>query len=72
MGNETKFHHNVTIPDPQARRLVIPNLVKGMAYKIQVAAYNRKGVGVLSDPKYLGELEGSPGRYPVINRSCTH
>jgi len=53
LGNETRFHRNITV-NATTTTILIQHLVYGMKYKIQVAAKNRKGIGIRSDPYILG------------------
>ena len=53
MGNETKFHRNITT-NATTHVIIVRHLVPGMTYRIQMAAFNKRGLGVKSSPVMIG------------------
>lgn len=71
LGNETRYHINKTV-DGSTFSVVIPSLVPGIRYSVEVAASTGAGSGVKSEPQFiqLGECQCRPGwkdlaLYPV-------
>uniref|UniRef100_A0A8C5T6M6 Roundabout guidance receptor 1 n=1 Tax=Malurus cyaneus samueli TaxID=2593467 RepID=A0A8C5T6M6_9PASS len=58
LGNESRYHINKTV-DGTTFSVVIPSLVPGIRYSVEVAASTGAGPGVKSDPQFiqLGEFE---------------
>ena len=50
MANETRFHVNITT-NSSTQGIVLGNLIEGMTYRIQVAAFTRVGMGNRTMPK---------------------
>ena len=49
LANETRFHVNITT-NATTHGIVLGNLVRGMAYRVQVAAFTRMGMGKRTTP----------------------
>ena len=62
LGNETRYHINKTV-DGSTFSVVIPSLVPGIRYRVEVAASTGAGSGVKSEPQFiqLGERQCRPG-----------
>lgn len=58
LGNETRYHINKTV-DGSTFSVVIPFLVPGIRYSVEVAASTGAGPGVKSEPQFiqLGECQ---------------
>ncbi|XP_043928376.1 roundabout homolog 1 isoform X1 [Protopterus annectens] len=61
LGNESRYHINKTV-DGSTFSLVIPSLVPGIKYKVEVAASTAAGPGVKSAPKFI-QLDSSGNPY---------
>lgn len=61
LGNESRYHINKTV-DGSTFSVVIPSLVPGIRYSVEVAASTGAGPGVKSDPQFiqLGKPAGNP------------
>lgn len=61
LGNESRYHINKTV-DGSTFSVVIPSLVPGIRYSVEVAASTGAGPGVKSDPQFiqLGKHAGNP------------
>lgn len=64
LGNESRYHINRTV-DGTTFSVVIPSLVPGIRYSVEVAASTGAGPGVKSDPQFiqLGKLLGDPASW---------
>eukprot|EP00069_Balaena_mysticetus_P011920 bmy_01356T0 len=62
LGNETRYHINKTV-DGSTFSVVIPSLVPGIRYSVEVAASTGAGAGVKSEPQFiqLGECQCRSG-----------
>ena len=62
LGNETRYHINKTV-DGSTFSVVIPSLVPGIRYSVEVAASTGAGSGVKSEPQFiqLGECQWRSG-----------
>lgn len=62
LGNETRYHINKTV-DGSTFSVVIPSLVPGIRYSVEVAASTGAGAGVKSEPQFiqLGECQYRSG-----------
>ncbi|XP_012811715.3 roundabout homolog 1 isoform X5 [Xenopus tropicalis] len=52
LGNESRYHINKTV-DGSTLSVVIPSLVPGIKYSVEVAASTGAGSGVKSEPNYI-------------------
>uniref|UniRef100_A0A669QU39 Roundabout guidance receptor 1 n=1 Tax=Phasianus colchicus TaxID=9054 RepID=A0A669QU39_PHACC len=52
LGNESRYHINKTV-DGSTFSVVIPSLVPGIRYSVEVAASTGAGPGVKSDPQFI-------------------
>lgn len=52
LGNETRYHINKTV-DGSTFSVVIPSLVPGIRYSVEVAASTGAGPGVKSEPQFI-------------------
>lgn len=52
LGNETRYHINKTV-DGSTFSVVIPSLVPGVRYSVEVAASTGAGPGVKSEPQFI-------------------
>lgn len=52
LGNETRYHINKTV-DGSTFSVVIPSLVPGIRYSVEVAASTGAGSGVKSEPQFI-------------------
>lgn len=52
LGNETRYHINKTV-DGSTLSVVIPSLVPGVRYSVEVAASTGAGPGVKSEPQFI-------------------
>nr|3WIH_A Chain A, Roundabout homolog 1 [Homo sapiens]3WIH_B Chain B, Roundabout homolog 1 [Homo sapiens] len=52
LGNETRYHINKTV-DGSTFSVVIPFLVPGIRYSVEVAASTGAGSGVKSEPQFI-------------------
>lgn len=52
LGNETKYHINKTV-DGSTFSVIIPSLVPGIRYSVEVAASTGAGPGVKSEPQFI-------------------
>ncbi|XP_012497564.1 PREDICTED: roundabout homolog 1 [Propithecus coquereli] len=60
LGNETRYHINKTV-DGSTFSVVIPSLVPGIRYSVEVAASTGAGPGVKSDPQFIQlDSHGNP------------
>jgi len=60
LGNETRYHINKTV-DGSTFSVVIPSLVPGVRYSIEVAASTGAGAGVKSEPQFIQlDSHGNP------------
>ncbi|KFO96473.1 Roundabout 1, partial [Calypte anna] len=60
LGNESRYHINKTV-DGSTFSVVIPSLVPGIRYSVEVAASTGAGPGVKSDPQFIQlDSHGNP------------
>uniref|UniRef100_A0A8C5T8M7 Roundabout guidance receptor 1 n=1 Tax=Malurus cyaneus samueli TaxID=2593467 RepID=A0A8C5T8M7_9PASS len=60
LGNESRYHINKTV-DGTTFSVVIPSLVPGIRYSVEVAASTGAGPGVKSDPQFIQlDSHGNP------------
>eukprot|EP00076_Gallus_gallus_P029756 XP_015153996.1 roundabout homolog 1 isoform X6 [Gallus gallus] len=60
LGNESRYHINRTV-DGSTFSVVIPSLVPGIRYSVEVAASTGAGPGVKSDPQFIQlDSHGNP------------
>ncbi|XP_010397819.3 roundabout homolog 1 isoform X8 [Corvus cornix cornix] len=60
LGNESRYHINKTV-DGTTFSVVIPSLVPGIRYSVEVAASTGAGPGVKSDPQFIQlDSRGNP------------
>uniref|UniRef100_A0A673V203 Roundabout guidance receptor 1 n=1 Tax=Suricata suricatta TaxID=37032 RepID=A0A673V203_SURSU len=60
LGNETRYHINKTV-DGSTFSVVIPSLVPGIRYSVEVAASTAAGAGVKSEPQFIQlDSHGNP------------
>ncbi|XP_064920531.1 roundabout homolog 1 isoform X7 [Columba livia] len=60
LGNESRYHINKTV-DGSTLSVVIPSLVPGIRYSVEVAASTGAGPGVKSDPQFIQlDSHGNP------------
>ncbi|XP_041534425.1 roundabout homolog 1 isoform X2 [Microtus oregoni] len=60
LGNETRYHINKTV-DGSTFSVVIPSLVPGIRYSVEVAASTGAGPGVKSEPQFIQlDSHGNP------------
>ncbi|XP_030810485.1 roundabout homolog 1 isoform X5 [Camarhynchus parvulus] len=60
LGNESRYHINKTV-DGATFSVVIPSLVPGIRYSVEVAASTGAGPGVKSDPQFIQlDSHGNP------------
>ncbi|TKC49014.1 hypothetical protein EI555_020344, partial [Monodon monoceros] len=60
LGNETRYHINKTV-DGSTFSVVIPSLVPGIRYSVEVAASTGAGAGVKSEPQFIQlDSHGNP------------
>ncbi|XP_021574436.1 roundabout homolog 1 [Carlito syrichta] len=60
LGNETRYHINKTV-DGSTFSVVIPSLVPGIRYRVEVAASTGAGPGVKSEPQFIQlDSHGNP------------
>ncbi|KAK1343749.1 hypothetical protein QTO34_014302 [Cnephaeus nilssonii] len=60
LGNETRYHINKTV-DGSTLSVVIPSLVPGVRYSVEVAASTGAGPGVKSEPQFIQlDSHGNP------------
>ncbi|EPY75447.1 hypothetical protein CB1_001657004 [Camelus ferus] len=60
LGNETRYHINKTV-DGSTFSVVIPSLVPGIRYSVEVAASTGAGSGVKSEPQFIQlDSHGNP------------
>ncbi|KFQ03634.1 Roundabout 1, partial [Leptosomus discolor] len=60
LGNESRYHINKTV-DGSTFSVVIPSLVPGIRYSVEVAASTGAGPGVKSDPQFIQlDSRGNP------------
>ncbi|XP_070606360.1 roundabout homolog 1 isoform X2 [Erythrolamprus reginae] len=52
LGNESRYHINKTV-DGSTFSLIIPSLVPGIKYSVEVAASTGAGAGVKSEPQFI-------------------
>ncbi|XP_015679605.1 roundabout homolog 1 [Protobothrops mucrosquamatus] len=52
LGNESRYHINKTV-DGSTFSLIIPSLVPGIRYSVEVAASTGAGAGVKSEPQFI-------------------
>lgn len=52
LGNESRYHINKTV-DGSTFSVVIPSLVPGIRYSVEVAASTAAGPGVKSEPQFI-------------------
>ncbi|KFP22616.1 Roundabout 1, partial [Egretta garzetta] len=60
LGNESRYHINKTV-DGSTFSVIIPSLVPGIRYSVEVAASTGAGPGVKSDPQFIQlDSHGNP------------
>ncbi|XP_066478768.1 roundabout homolog 1 isoform X3 [Tiliqua scincoides] len=60
LGNESRYHINKTV-DGSTLSVVIPSLVPGIRYSVEVAASTGAGAGVKSEPQFIQlDSHGNP------------
>ncbi|XP_048351334.1 roundabout homolog 1 isoform X6 [Sphaerodactylus townsendi] len=60
LGNESRYHMNKTV-DGSTFSVVIPSLIPGIRYSVEVAASTGAGFGVKSDPQFIQlDSHGNP------------
>ncbi|KAJ7320460.1 hypothetical protein JRQ81_019971 [Phrynocephalus forsythii] len=60
LGNESRYHINKTV-DGSTYSVVIPSLVSGVRYSVEVAASTAAGPGVKSEPQFIQlDSHGNP------------
>ncbi|XP_026556454.1 roundabout homolog 1 isoform X3 [Pseudonaja textilis] len=60
LGNESRYHINKTV-DGSTFSLIIPSLIPGIRYSVEVAASTGAGTGVKSEPQFIQlDSHGNP------------
>ncbi|KAJ6662480.1 hypothetical protein lerEdw1_011894 [Lerista edwardsae] len=77
LGNESRYHINKTV-DGSTFSVIIPSLVPGVRYSVEVAASTGAGAGVKSEPQFI-QLVTTPAvdcteaqRWEVLSNSISH